>query len=67
MRMTLSEALRDDLDAIVSGVFRLLPHLDQSGRQLLYLEPHRRSGEQYSSESFVSWTKSSIPGVSLFA
>ena len=53
MRMTLSEALRDDLDAIESGVLCLLPHLDSSGRQLVFFEPHRRSGELYSSESLV--------------
>ena len=53
MRMTLSEALRDDLDAIEAGVFRMLPHLDSSGRQILFLDPSRRSGDLYSSESLV--------------
>jgi hypothetical protein len=53
MRMTLGEALKDDLDAIEDGVFTILPHLDASGRQMLYMEPHRRSRGQYSSESLV--------------
>jgi len=53
MRMTLSEALRDDLDALEDGVVRLLPHPDLSSRQLLLLQPHRRSGGRYSSESLV--------------
>ena len=43
MRMTLSEALKDDLDAINDGVFCVLPTKDSSGRQLLHLEPGRKS------------------------
>lgn len=43
MRMTLSEALKDDLDTIKDGVFCVLPIMDSSGRQLLHLEPGRKS------------------------
>jgi hypothetical protein len=43
MRMTLSEALKDDLDTIKDGVFCVLPIKDSSGRQLLHLEPGRKS------------------------
>lgn len=43
MRMTLSEALKDDIDAINDGVFCVLPTKDSSGRQLLHLEPGRKS------------------------
>ena len=53
-RMTLSEALRDDLVALESCVFCLLPRLDKSGRQVLYLDPSRHTREGYSSESLVS-------------
>lgn len=56
MRMTLSEALSDDLAAIEAGVYVQLPHLDSSGRQLILMEPHRNSREGYSSESGVSFT-----------
>lgn len=51
-RMTISEALRDDLDAVQDGVFCLLPIKDSSGRQLLHLEPGRKS-DGYSSDSLV--------------
>ena len=51
--MTLGEALRDDLVALESGVFRLLPQLDASGRQLLFSEPRRYTKEGYTSESMV--------------
>ena len=56
--MTLSEALRDDLVALETGVFCLLPQLDMSGRQVLYLDPSRHTREGYCSESLVSiaWT-----------
>jgi len=57
MRMTLSEALRDDLDAIEDGVLTILPHLDLSGRQLVYAEPNRRTEGVYSSESLVSGSR----------
>jgi hypothetical protein len=52
--MTLGGALQDDLEAIGDGVLCLLPCLDLSGRQLLFLAPARRSrGASYSSESLV--------------
>lgn len=54
-RITLSEALRDDLIALESGFYRLLPHLDTSGRQLVMLEPRLHTGEGYTPESMVSW------------
>ena len=53
MRMTLSGALHDDLDALNDDVLCLLPYLDLSGRQLLYFEPNRRSEGRYSPESLV--------------
>ena len=52
--MTLSEALRDDLTALETGFYCLLPNKDLSGRQILYLEPRRHSGTGYTSESLVS-------------
>jgi len=54
MRMALSEALRDDLVALETGVFCLLPRLDASGRQVLYLDPSRHTREGYTSDSLVS-------------
>lgn len=60
MRMTLGEALKDDLEAIEDGVFCLLPFKDSSGRQLLHLEPGRKSDGQYSSGSLVSLAKLSL-------
>ena len=54
MRMTLTEALRDDLVAIEEGVLFLLPLVDLSGRVLLFMEPHRRRADRYSAESLVS-------------
>jgi hypothetical protein len=52
--MTLGGALQDDLEAIEDGVLCLLPRLDLSGRQLLFLAPaHRSRGASYSSESLV--------------
>lgn len=39
--MTLNEALRDDVAALEAGVYRLLPRLDSSGRQLVLLEPQK--------------------------
>ena len=53
-RMALSEALRDDQVALETGVFCLLPQLDMSGRQVLYLDPSRNTREGYTSESLVS-------------
>jgi len=54
MRMALSEALRDDLVALEAGVFCMLPRLDASGRQVLYLDPSRHTREGYTSDSLVS-------------
>lgn len=54
MRLTLSEALRDDLVALQTGFYSLLPRRDASGRQLMYLVPRNHTGEGYSSESMVS-------------
>jgi hypothetical protein len=53
LRMTLSEALRDDLVALEVCVCSLLPHLDSSGRQLLFWEVTRHTREGYTSESMV--------------
>jgi len=54
MRMTLSEALCDDLTALETGTCFLLPRLDVSGRQVLYLDPSRNTREGYTSDSLVS-------------
>lgn len=54
LRMTLSEALRDDVPTLMAGAFCLLPHLDLSGRHLIFVEPHRMSFEGYTAESMVS-------------
>jgi len=54
MRMTLSEALRDDMVALETGMFCLLPWLDASGRQVLYLDPSCHTREGYTSDSLVS-------------
>ena len=54
MKMTLSEALRDDLTALETCVYCLLPRLDVSGRQILYLHPSHHSREGYTSDSMVS-------------
>lgn len=51
--MTLSGALRDDLDAIEDGVFVILPHLDMSGRIIQFMDPYRRREGRYSSGSLV--------------
>lgn len=51
--MTLNGALCDDLTALEACVLRPLPHLDISGRQLLFLEPSRHTREGYTSESMV--------------
>jgi hypothetical protein len=53
LRMTLNEALRDDLAAVKACFFRPLPHLDASGRQLIFLEPSRHTREGYTSKSMV--------------
>jgi hypothetical protein len=54
LRMTLSEALCDDLVALETCACRLLPHLDTSGRQILLWEPLCHTREGYTSESMVS-------------
>lgn len=54
MRMTLAEALRDDLVALEAGLICRLPHLDLSGRQIIYAEPSRHTRHGYTSESMVS-------------
>jgi len=56
MPMTLSGALCDDLVALEVGWLCLLPKLDESGRQLLYMEPARHKREGYTTESMVSET-----------
>jgi hypothetical protein len=56
MKMTLSEALCDDLTALQAGWVQLLPKKDTSGRQLLYFEPARHKKQGYTSESLVSIT-----------
>ena len=56
MKMTLSEALCDDLTALQVGWLQLLPKVDASGRQMLYFEPARHKREGYTSESLVSTT-----------
>ena len=53
LRMTLDEALCDDLAAVVACFFRPLPRLDASGRQLIFLEPSGHTREGYTSESMV--------------
>ena len=52
--MTLSGAVRDDMAALLSGVYSLLPHLDSSGRQITYLETRRNTLDGYDSRSLVS-------------
>lgn len=54
LSMTLAEALKDDLVALDSCVYTLLPYPDRSGRQILYMEPHRHSRKGYDSESMVN-------------
>lgn len=52
-RLTLSEALKDDIPALRASVIRVLPHKDVYGRQLVLLEPRRNTGG-YTPESLVS-------------
>lgn len=58
--MTLSRALEDDIAALESGVFCLLPRQDVSGRQILYLDPSRRKRGDYTSDSLVGTEASSL-------
>lgn len=53
-KMTLSEALKDDITALQAGVFCLLPCFDASGRQILYCNVAAHSLNGYTSESLVS-------------
>ena len=53
-RMTLSEALRDDVLALKAGVFTLLPNRDSSGRHLLHVNPKCHCRESFESASMVS-------------
>lgn len=53
LRMSLSEAVKDDLNALRAGVYRLLPS-DSSGRPLLYMDPSLNTGVDYTAESLVS-------------
>ena len=54
LRMTLNEALRDDLVALETGVQQILPHLDSSGRQMVFCDLHRHTREGYTTDSLVS-------------
>lgn len=56
LRMTLSEALCDDVTALETSHCRLLPFLDSSGRQLIFWDVHRNTKKNYSLESMVSAT-----------
>jgi hypothetical protein len=60
LRMTLSEALRDDLVALQTCVVRLLPRLDESGRQLIFDDPCRHTRKGYTSDSMVRSAVQSI-------
>ena len=54
--ISLGEALCDDVEVIAAlkaGMISLLPCLDLSGRQLLFLVPHRHTKKGYSSASVV--------------
>lgn len=54
-RMTISEALsQEDIVALESGVFRLLPFVDCSGRQIIVIEISRDTRYGYSFENLVS-------------
>lgn len=53
LRMSLSEALSDDLVAIQAGVYSLLPH-DLSGRRILYIAQWRHTRKGYDTDSLVS-------------
>lgn len=56
MPITLNEALCGDTEAahaLETGVIQLLPHLDLSGRQLLFLHPCRHTKNGYSSAALL--------------
>lgn len=48
-----SDALKDDRGALELGLVCLLPKLDASGRQIIFMDPHRHSGKGYSAESLL--------------
>jgi len=52
-RMSLAEALNDDILALEAGLFCLLPSRDTSGRLIVYVDPSRHTREGYSAESMV--------------
>ena len=52
-RMTLSEALREDLVALEAACKCLLPGVDASGRPIIFFNPPRHTREGYTSESMV--------------
>ena len=54
LRMTLGEALCDDLVALRTGVFSLLPYSDASGRRIVFFHPHLHTRKGYTTESMVS-------------
>lgn len=56
MRLTLAEALRDDIVAIEAGLHRFLPQSDSFGRRIMFIEPHRHTRRGYNSESMVSFS-----------
>lgn len=51
--MTLGGAVRDDMAALLSGVYSLLPNLDSSGRQITYLETRLNTLDGYDSKSLM--------------
>lgn len=53
MRMTLSEALKDDVEALNTCVYTILPFQDVSGRTILFMQPRCHTREGYASESLV--------------
>lgn len=53
MSMTLSEALREDVPTLQSGVFSLIPQRDSSGRNIIYRDQSRRNVLKHSTESLV--------------
>lgn len=52
-RLTLAEALRDDLVALEAGTLCLLPSRDVSGRPIVYSNPSRHTREGYTSKSML--------------
>ena len=54
--MTLSGAFRDDLKALQTGVCRLLPKPDASGRPIIVTTPSLNTRGGYDSDSLVSFS-----------